>query len=374
MSQKAPRIAIFLPSLRGGGVERVRITLARRFLDAGYQVDFVLWNATGELMPEVPAECRVIDLNAPGFFSSILPAARYFRTHRPDAAAAAIWPLTSSVILGWLLAGRRPVLLVSDHNTLSIQFGKRGPLFRAFLRASIAFTYRMAHARVAVSHGVADDLAALSGIRRRAFTVIHNPLPQRPEPGPDQIAQAEAIWGERSGPRIIGVGTFKEQKNFPLLIEAFARLPQAMNARLMLLGEGHLRPSLEAQARNLGVADRVLLPGFFENPVPFYRLADLFVLSSDYEGFGNVIIEAMACGLPVVSTDCRSGPAEILDNGTYGRLVPVGDAAAMTQAIAESIAAEPDRQALQRRAAEFSIERVAGAYLGLLFPNRSTSG
>jgi glycosyltransferase involved in cell wall biosynthesis len=374
MNTDAPRIALFLPTMAGGGAERVRLALARAFLDAGYQVDFVLWAGKGELLGEIPAECRVFDLNAPGFFSSILPIVGYFRKNRPDAAAAALWPLTCSVLLGRFLSGRRPVTLVSDHSILSLQFGKKGPLFRAFLRASIAVTYRMAQARVAVSHGVADDLAALSGIPRRSFTVIHNPLPQRPEPGPELVAQAEAIWGERSGPRIIGVGGMREVKNFPLLISAFSRLPRTMNARLMLLGEGRLRPALEAQARELGIADRVLMPGFFKNPVPFYRQADLFVLSSDYEGFGNVIIEAMACGLPVVSTDCPSGPAEILDNGKYGRLVPVGDAEAMSQAIAESLAATHDRQALERRAAEFSIERVANAYLDLLFPNRSTSG
>jgi glycosyltransferase involved in cell wall biosynthesis len=160
----------------------------------------------------------------------------------------------------------------------------------------------------------------------------------------------------------------KDEKNQALLFHAFALLLETVDARLMLLGEGPLRGKLEALSRKLGVADKIVMPGFVTDPAPFYRTADLFVLSSDYEGFGNVIVEALACGLPAVSTDCPSGPAEILENGRFGQLTPVGDAVALADAMAESLAAEHDREALRRRAADFSPARAAKQYLQLLFP------
>src|SRR5262249_18705982 len=148
----------------------------------------------------------------------------------------------------------------------------------------------------------------------------------------------------------------------------FKQLLATQDARLLILGTGDLAEQTASVARAEGIGDKVLMPGATRDPVPFYRSADLFVLSSDYEGFGNVIVEALACGLPVVSTDCRSGPAEILENGRYGRLVPVGDAQALARAMADALAAEHDREAFKRRAADFSPERAADQYLRLLFP------
>jgi glycosyltransferase involved in cell wall biosynthesis len=146
----------------------------------------------------------------------------------------------------------------------------------------------------------------------------------------------------------------------------------------MLLGEGALRDELVRLAASEGVGGQVLMPGFVADPGPYFRSADLFVLSSDHEGFGNVILEALACGVPVVSTDCRSGPAEILAGGQFGRLVPVGDAAAMASAMREALDQDHDRAALRRRAAEFSVTRAADQYLELMFPSerrvRGTGG
>jgi glycosyltransferase involved in cell wall biosynthesis len=139
----------------------------------------------------------------------------------------------------------------------------------------------------------------------------------------------------------------------------------------MILGTGELMEATKALVDQEGLADKVIIPGPAPDAAPYYRSADLFVLSSDYEGFGNVIVEALTCGLPVVSTDCRSGPAEILENGRYGRLVPVGDAAALTQAMLESLDATHDREVLMRRAQDFSPERIANQYLRLLFPQAS---
>jgi glycosyltransferase involved in cell wall biosynthesis len=279
-----------------------------------------------------------------------------------------MWPLTSCTVVARRLARARTQVVVSDHEPLSLGYADRGARHRAALRASLAMTYRLAGARVAVSGGVADDLAALSGIPRARFDVIYNPIPS---PSTARLDDADAVWGVSRGRRILTVGSMKAPKNQALLIRAFAQLRDEPDARLMLLGDGALRGDLMAVAEAEGVGRRVLMPGFVVDPGPYYRSADLFVLSSDYEGFGNVIVEALACGLPVVSTDCPSGPAEILEGGLFGRLVPVRDVAALAAAMRESLGAEYDRAALRRRAATFSVARAADRYLELMFPGEN---
>lgn len=364
------RIAIVLPDLRGGGVERIRLVLAREFLERGHQVDFVLMQARGELLDEVPAECRVVDLGVARARQVVGPLRTYIRRERPDAVLAAMWPLTVIAPMTRLW-GYRGRVVVSEHCMLKLQYGAWGRAHRLALRGSLAATYRLADARVAVSSGVAEDLAALSGLARERFTVIHNPvLLGREGKVLDDPFQA---WGGHRGPRLISVGSFKAQKNQALLIRAFASLARDTDAALVILGEGELRPELSALVRSLGLDGRVIMPGFVKDPSPWYRAADLFVLTSDNEGFGNVIVEALSCGVPVVATDCPSGPAEILENGRYGWLVPVGDADALAAAIQEALAASHDREALKRRAADFAPEIAARRYLDLLFPVRSKS-
>ena len=151
------------------------------------------------------------------------------------------------------------------------------------------------------------------------------------------------------------------------MIEAFALLPGSLNAKLTILGEGALRPELEALVRKLGLQGRVAMPGFALDPYPWYRTADLFVLSSKWEGFGNVIVEALECGVPVVSTDCASGPAEILENGRIGRLVPIQDPAALSAGIVESLTKPVDQDLLMRRARDFSVGVIAEQYLAYFF-------
>lgn len=227
------------------------------------------------------------------------------------------------------------------------------------------WVYPLASCRLAVSKGVAQDLAALSGLAQDAFHVIYNPAALgrgRPQFIP------EALLGV-FGPLVLSVGTLKAGKRHNLLIEAFARLPVELGAMLCILGEGSLRPALEQQIRELGLQKRVLLPGFRADPTPWYARADLFVLSSDYEGFGNVIVEALEQGVPVVSTNCPAGPSEILCSGKYGRLVPVGDADALATAMLEALNEEPDREALKTRARDFAADKIAEEYLDVMLPS-----
>jgi glycosyltransferase involved in cell wall biosynthesis len=365
IGKEKKHLAIVLPSLQGGGAERVSLSLAEEFIERGFQASFVLMRKDGELLRSVPGGVRIVDLSVQRLREVPSAFSKYLQRERPDAVIANIWPLTSMCVLGRLLARSTTRLVLADHSTLSFAYEDKGSLHFAAMKSSIALTYRLADARVCVSSGAADDLAALSGIPRRRFEVVYNAISTPSELGEEKAADAH--WGPRSL-RIISVGSFRAAKNHALLIRAFARLSRDFDARLMLLGKGNLRGELEALARSEGVADRVLMPGFFPDPGPFYKSADLFVLSSNYEGLPTVLVEALSHGLPVVSTDCPSGPAEILENGRYGRLVPVGDEEHLAHAMAEALTAKHDREALKRRAADFSPKAAADKYLRLLFP------
>jgi len=358
-------VAILLPDLRGGGAERVCLVLAHEFARAGLEVEFVLMQARGELLDEARANFPVVDLSTPR--ARAVPGAliRYLRERRPDALLASMWPLTVIAPVAQRLSGHRCRVLVTEHNTLSIQYANWGRLHRVAMRASMAMGYRLAAARIAVSSGVAQDIARLSGLSLGEFEVIYNPVMPPSEPSVAALRCAEALWSGSAGARILTVGSMKAQKNHLLLIRAFARLDRP-DARLMFVGEGSGRESLLKLARELGVAERVIFAGFHPDPTPFYMSADLFALSSDYEGFGNVLVEAMACGTPMVSTDCLSGPREILEGGKYGRLVPVGDIAAMANAIELALDNSITGETLRNRASDFEPKKAANAYLNLM--------
>ena len=366
-SNNPKRIALVLPDLGGGGAERVTLTLADEFVARGFAVDLVLMRCEGAFLAQVPRTLRLVDLEARRTRQAPLAFARYLRAERPDAVIANMWPLTTACIVARALARSKARILACEHVTLSNSYRGWGWLHGFFLRRSIAALHPFADVRATVSSGVADDLAAIAGIDRSRFDVVYNPIAVRP-PAPGAEAAVGGAWRGWTGKRVITVGTLKAQKNQALLLHAFARLLETVDARLMLLGDGPLRGALEALARKLGLADKIIMPGFIPDPTPFYRTADLFALSSDHEGLPTVLIEALACGLPVASTDCPSGPAEILENGRWGRLTPVGDAEALANAMAQSLAAEHDREALRRRAADFSPARAADRYLQLLFP------
>jgi glycosyltransferase involved in cell wall biosynthesis len=226
--------------------------------------------------------------------------------------------------------------------------------------------YRGADGVVAVSDGVADDFANVTGFQRSCIRTIYNPVLT-----PDLSVAAEAAvedpWLDGDEPPVVlGVGRLTTQKDFPTLLHAFARVRSQRLARLLILGEGDKRSELEALARNLGLAGEVRFPGYVDNPFAYMRRCAVFVLSSAYEGLPNSLIEAMACGAPVVSTDCPSGPAEILEGGRYGCLVPIGDAEAMASAILTILQDAPDTAGTRRRAEMFSVEASSAQYLSLL--------
>lgn len=356
------RIAIFLPNLTGGGAERVALASAADLAGRGHRVDLVLAEARGELIPLVPPSVRIVDLAAHRLLAALPALVRYLKAERPEALHGVMWPVTVIAIIAHRLARSSARLVVSDQVALSRQV--TGGRQRRLLDWTARLFYPLADVRIACSMAAADDLAALSRIPRERIEVIYNPI--SPPARIAANAAAEALW-PGTGPRIITVGNLKEQKNHALLLDAFARLDRA-DARLMILGQGHLRDRLEAQARALGIADRVVFPGFAVDPWPYLASADLFVLSSDYEGFPLVLAEAMQAGLKVVSTDCLSGPAELLDGGRYGRLVPCGDPRALAEAIDAALADPADPVAARARAEAMAGASQIARYAELIIP------
>lgn len=360
-------MAVLLPDLRPGGAEKVRVSLVREFVRRGLSVDVVLLQASGELLEALPPQARVVDLSARRIRDGLRPLIGYLRRRRPRSLLAAMWPLTVVAILARALSGVRTRLVISDHTDYLATPLARSAAGRLKLAASMRGFYPKADAVAAVSAGVAQSVERLARLPAGSIAVIHNPFEIRAA-APPAAGEVPAAWRDFAGARVLSVGALKEAKDFAGLLAAIALVRRERPVKLLILGEGPLRADLEARRAELGLEDDVLMPGHVPVAQRFMPLADLFVLSSAWEGFPNVVGEALAAGVPVVSTDCRSGPREILGDSEYGRLAPPGDPAALARAILAELADPHPREALLARAAEFTVARASDLYLGLLLP------
>jgi glycosyltransferase involved in cell wall biosynthesis len=362
------RVLILLPDLRGGGAERLHVHLARHWHAQGMKVSFALMIRRGDLLDLLPEGIGIFDLGVERIRQVTLPLAHHIRKTRPDIVIAAMWPLTSIAVLSWWLAGKPGRLYLSDHTQLSISCIHEFNTHAWFLGAVMRYTYPAASGVIAVSEGVKRDMCKLAGFSDAQVRVIYNPTALGVSTNREPVAIRHQLWGTGFDHHVLSTGTLKTQKDHATLINAFALLPASLNAKLTILGEGSLRSELESLVLQLGLQGRVAMPGFVVDPYPWFRSADLFVLSSRWEGFGNVIVEALECGVPVVSTDCPSGPAEILADGRYGKLVPVQDPVVLASAMAQGLLETHDRAALMRRAQDFSVRKISDEYLAYIFP------
>jgi glycosyltransferase involved in cell wall biosynthesis len=224
--------------------------------------------------------------------------------------------------------------------------------------------YRTADAIVAVSEGARDDLANYYHLPIERIKTIYNPV--MIDEIRRQADEQVSLPGSDTAIRLISVGSLSEQKDISTAIRALAHLRDTHDVELLLLGKGEQQEQLETLATELNVDNYVHFLGFVDNPFPYMRAADALVLSSKYEGFGHVIVEAIACGTPVVATDCPGGPSEIIDDGTYGQLVPVGDHEALSEAITATLANPMEERHLLERAQQFEYERITEAHIDLL--------
>jgi glycosyltransferase involved in cell wall biosynthesis len=369
------RVAFFMPSLTGGGVERVLLRLAIGFADRGCAVDLVVGRTDG-VAPEgaavtegsyrahVPANVRVIDLGHARILPCVPGLAAYLRRERPDALLSGMEHVNLIAVWAKLLARSSARVVIGVHNTESV-VTEGSALKRQAIRVLLRLFIGGADAIVAVSKGVADDYARWMRLPRESVRYIYNPAI-----APDIVRQADEEPGhpwfaEKTTPVIVSAGRLTTAKNHSLLIRAMKTVHARTGARLVIIGEGPERERLATQIRAAGLEKAVDLPGFHDKPFAFMRRADAFVLCSAWEGLPTVLIEAMFLGTPVVSTDCPSGPEEILEGGKWGKLVPMDDADALAAAIIETLR-EGRRGAAIERAKAFAVDNIIREYADAL--------
>lgn len=369
------KLFVVLPRLAGGGMERMRLHLLPEFQAAGAETFLVVGQLQGELVDLVPSGVPVIEIAPRGplqFFPGLI---RALRKYRPTHILSAADDVNVMAILANRLSGAKARIVVSNHNTLTEQISRAPGLQFAKLsvtRTLMRWLYPRAAGIVAVSQGVADDLAVQLRLPRDRIRVIYNPVIDREfearamEPLPD-------FWPKGPEPVILFAGRLVPQKRLDVLLDAFAVVLDHQPAHLIIAGKGPRRDWVESEITRRDWAHCVTLAGFVSNVLPLVRSSDLLVLSSDHEGLGNVLIEALAVGTQIVSTDCPSGPREILANGMYGQLVPISDAQTLGHAILQSLNGTSwfPKGALIARAQDFRATETTRRYLSALCGTRA---
>ena len=367
-SHKPPRLAVLASFSGSGGVERMLVNLICGFVAAGREVDLLLIRVESPHLVGLPASVNRIPLGTKHSLLAIPALARYLRQARPRALLAAKDRAGRAAVLARALAGVDTRLVLRLGTNLSASLAGYSALRRAWRYWPIRRLYPHLDRIVAVSAGVAADTATIARLPRGAITVIRNPV-ITPDLHQRAAAPCPHPWFQDEGtPVLLGAGRLQRQKDFPTLIRAFARVLEVRPCRLVIIGEGQERPALTALIGQLGLVDQVDLPGFQAQPLPFLARANLFVLSSAWEGSPNVLTEAMALGTPVVATNCPSGPAELLDGGRIAPLVPVGDPEALAAAILATLNQRPPADLLKYAVVDYEQAYSTRQYLAALEP------
>jgi len=373
---RALTVAIYLHDLSGGGVERQSLIIAEEFRRHGVDVTLVVHGLRGQLLNQVPAGLRIVDLASSRTLQDVPRLARFLRTEQPDILLANVDLNNIAALVAKAVGFTRTKIVICQHNSISAEFvGDQNWLYRY-----VGLAYRLLgpliDRAVAVSGGVAKELILLGGVPKDRVLTINNPVV-----GPDFQARCDEViehpwFGQPDCPVFVTAGRLVPEKDHETMLRALAIHRQRFNGRLILLGTGPLQTELGSLMDRLGLTKAVDFHGFHSNALPFFRQADAFLLSSRCEGFGNVIVEALGCGTPVISTRCEHGPAEILDHGRFGVLVEPSDPNAMATAMNE-IAALRERfpaGLLRQRANEYSYAACASRYMAMfaaLAPNRA---
>ncbi len=376
------KISFLLPSLGGYGCERAAVNLIKGLSNRGLDVQLVLlgnadkFSSDCQLLAEIPTRVKIqklTTLTKPLIWRKLWVIANYLKQEKPDILMT-FYDLGNIAAFARFLAKVNTRIVMNIRVELSKEIAIGNPKivslahFIYYLKGKIKsyiypLTYSMADSVVALSNGVAKDVAAICRWPLAKIKVIYNPVYVEEILIKSQEQIYHPWFTTKDVPIILGVGRLEHQKDFPTLIHAFAIVRRLRKCRLVILGDGRMRQELEQLVKNLGLEHDVSLPGFRKNPYPYMKNADVFVLSSYYEGFGNVIAEALAVGTPVVSTNCPSGPAEILQHGKYGRLVPPHNPSNLAQAILTTLQEPSYPWLLQKRARDFDPDLIADHYL-----------
>ena len=361
------RIAVYMNDLSGGGTERVNLELIRQWQVAGHAVTLLLHAKAGELVEQLPADLPVVAFGTRRSIADVMPLARYLRQHKPDILLTSLDHNNIVGLLAKLMGRVRTPVILCQHNPFTNHSSRMTSWTYHVLPALYRLLAPFAAGVVAVSDGVAADFSRVTRRAANHITTIYNPVI-----GPSFGAKADEDvshpWlDDADAPVYITAGRLVGQKNHSHLLRGFAKHCEAHpHGRLMILGDGPLRGELEQEASALGIEGRTAFLGFVQNPLPYIRRATAFVLSSRYEGFGNVLVEALGVGTPVISVDCQYGPSEILADGRFGRLVPNDDVDALAQAFSPGLRDIWPAETLRNRAADFSAAASGRRYLELM--------
>ncbi|NLK11029.1 MAG: glycosyltransferase [Staphylococcus equorum] len=362
------KIMFFIPYLLGGGAERVVVNLLKGLDKSKFDIKLVVIDEKGPFLNEVPKEVEIIELSTNRTLTALFPLARVIRSYEPELLISHLDYANVISVLACKLFNRKTKIFVTEHLNYSASKSSH-KLSSSVLKKLMSITYKYADCIVTVSKGITNDLIKILNYSKYSdkFTTVYNPIVLEEE----KNSIKEVHWFEENKFKVLGAGRLTAQKDFPTLIKAFAIVKEELpNARLVIIGEGEERENLEKQIQNLNLSECVSLPGFVDNPHYNMKVADLFVLSSKWEGFGNVIVEAMAEKTAVISTDCPSGPNEIIDNNINGVLCKPGDAESLAKAILSLAKDDQLRNKIAlkgyERSQDFKVQKIAKEYESLI--------
>jgi glycosyltransferase involved in cell wall biosynthesis len=354
------KIMIIIPNFKPGGAEKVHVDLANHWYQF-YEIVFVVMTNKGSLNKYLNKNIKIIETKSNRLREFIIPLSKNIKDINPDIIVSAMWPLTSISLISKFLSFKKPKLYFVEHCKLSGQYLKDINSDSFFYKMIISITYFFSKKIICVSKCVLEDMINITKLNRKKFKLIYNPIIFNHS---NKYNKDDYLsYFKNAKYKVIGVGTLKKQKDFKNLILAFSYISEKLNAKLVIIGSGPERKSLEKLIVNLNMKDRIILIGFQDNIFPWFDVADLYVHSSIYDGLPLTILEALLSGTPIVSTNSDCGPSELLDNGKYGTLVEVSNSKYLSLAIENKLFETTNKDLLKERAREFSIDKISNQYL-----------
>jgi glycosyltransferase involved in cell wall biosynthesis len=354
-------LAIFLPSLDGGGAERVILALAERFVALGIRCDLVIAIEKGKLLNETPDGIRLISLNKEKTITSVFSLAKYIRTEQPDTILSAIFTANLCAILAAKIARKGTRIVTSEVSPTSFDMATSSRWTTTVNKTAAKILYPFADNIIAVSKGIRSSILESKLARPSRVRVIYNPIISQ------ECPQSNA--SDMANKTIVACGRLEAQKDYPTLLRSFRLVRNERNVKLLILGEGSLRSELEATVDKLGLSEDVIFTEFVPCPLQYMKNAAVFVHTAAYEGFGVVLLEALTAGCPIVATDSPGGVREVLANGKFGTLVPVGDNEAIAKAILDILDGRKIFSDPVDHLKQFDINCISESYLKVLFPD-----
>jgi len=363
------KISFFIPSMEGGGAERVILNLVNSLCEYDdVTIELVLSEAKGKYMGSISKKVKIINLENNRTLTSLFSLIKYLNRNTPDILISAITHANVIAVLAKIISRKDIKVILTQHTILSNSLKLSNKIFAMLFLKLIEKTYPLVSKIVTVSKYIEQDTIKIINIEKNKVQTIYNPIMAKNIIKQSLVNLDHDWFSSESPPVILSVGRFTKVKDFATLLHSFKLLREKINARLIILGEGEQRDNLISLAKELGIEKDVQMPGFVENPYQYMARSKVFILTSIYEGFGNVLVEALGCGTSVISTNCPGGVSEILDNGKYGSLVPIGSAELISAELFNVINNEQEVTLAERlkRAEVFTVEKITKEYMELI--------